>query len=71
MEPEYPSCLIDENGQLELNQQSMELLAKQRLNEARAQALLQMAAIIVKSLSANPIQTVPAVFSNRISQMVS
>ena len=41
MEPQYLSCLIDENGQLQLNEQSMAALAEQRLIDARAQAVNQ------------------------------
>ncbi len=41
MEPQYLSCLVDENGQLQLNQQSMMALANQRLNDAEAQAVQQ------------------------------
>ena len=41
MEPQYLSCLIDENGQLQLNQKSMLALANQRLNDAEAQAVQQ------------------------------
>lgn len=41
MEPQYLSCLIDENGQLQLNQESMLALANQRLNDAEAQAVQQ------------------------------
>jgi len=41
MEPDYLSCLVDENGQLQLNQSAVEALADQRLNDARAQAVAQ------------------------------
>lgn len=41
MEPQYLSCLIDENGHLRLNQEAMKELANQRLNEARAQVIQQ------------------------------
>lgn len=41
MEPQYLSCLIDENGQLQLNQESMLALTNQRLNDAEAQAVQQ------------------------------
>ena len=41
MEPQYLACLVDENGQLRLNQQSMLELANMRLNEAQAQAVQQ------------------------------
>lgn len=41
MEPDYLSCLVDENGQLQLNQSAVEALANQRLNDARAQAVAQ------------------------------
>ncbi len=41
MEPQYLSCLIDENGQLQLNQAAMAELANQRLNDAEAQAIQQ------------------------------
>ena len=41
MEPQYISCLVDENGQLQLNEQSMIALANQRLNDAEAQAVQQ------------------------------
>ena len=41
MEPQYLSCLIDENGQLQLNEQAMVALANQRLNDAEAQAIQQ------------------------------
>ena len=41
MEPQYLSCLIDENGQLQLNQESMMALANQRLDDAEAQAVQQ------------------------------
>lgn len=41
MEPQYLSCLVDENGQLQLNQESMLALANQRLNDAEAQAVQQ------------------------------
>ena len=41
LEPQYLSCLVSENGQLQLNQQSMLALANQRLNDAEAQAVQQ------------------------------
>ena len=41
MEPQYISCLMDESGQLQLNQESMLALANQRLNDAEAQAVQQ------------------------------
>ena len=41
MEPQYLSCLIDENGQLQLNQEALTELANQRLNDARAQVIEQ------------------------------
>lgn len=41
MEPQYLSCLIDDNGQLQLNQEAMLALANQRLNDAEAQAVQQ------------------------------
>ena len=41
MEPQYLSCLIDENGQLRLNREAMQELAKQRLKDARAQIIAQ------------------------------
>lgn len=41
MEPQYLSCLIDENGQLQLNEAAMTELANQRLNDAEAQAVQQ------------------------------
>lgn len=41
MEPQYVACLIDENGQLKLNQESMLALANQRLNDAESQAIQQ------------------------------
>lgn len=41
MEPQYLSCLVGENGQLQLNQESMLALANQRLNDAEAQAVQQ------------------------------
>ncbi len=41
MEPQYLSCLIDDNGQLQLNQESMMALANQRLEDAEAQAVQQ------------------------------
>lgn len=41
MEPQYLSCLIDENGQLQLNEAAMAELANQRLNDAEAQAIQQ------------------------------
>lgn len=41
LEPQYLSCLIDENGQLQLNEQAMVALANQRLNDAEAQAVQQ------------------------------
>lgn len=41
MEPQYLSCLIDENGQLSLNQGSLLALSNQRLNDAEAQAVQQ------------------------------
>ncbi len=41
LEPQYLSCLIDEEGQLAINQQSMLMLANQRLNDAEAQAVQQ------------------------------
>lgn len=39
MEPQYLSCLIDENGQLQLNEQAMADLAHLRLDEAKAQVV--------------------------------
>lgn len=39
MEPEYLACLIDENGQLAINQNTMEALAQARLDDAEAQAV--------------------------------
>lgn len=39
MEPQYLSCLIDEAGQLQLNEQAMADLAQLRLDEARAQVV--------------------------------
>ncbi len=41
MEPQYLSCLIDANGQLQLNEQAMADLAQLRLNEAKAQVVQQ------------------------------
>ena len=41
MEPQYLACLIDENGQLQLNKEAMTELANQRLNDAEAQAIQQ------------------------------
>lgn len=41
LEPQYLACLIDENGQLQLNEQAMTALANQRLNDAEAQAVQQ------------------------------
>ena len=41
LEPQYLACLIDENGQLSINQQSMLALAHQRLDDAEAQAIQQ------------------------------
>lgn len=41
LEPQYLQCLIDENGQLQLNEQAMVTLANQRLNDAEAQAVQQ------------------------------
>lgn len=41
MEPQYLSCLIDENGQLQLNQAAMAELANKRLDDAEAQAIQQ------------------------------
>ncbi|MCH5250892.1 MAG: phage tail tape measure protein, partial [Lachnospiraceae bacterium] len=41
MEPQYLDCLIDENGQLQLNKEAMTELANQRLNDAEAQAIQQ------------------------------
>ena len=41
LEPQYLQCLIDENGQLQLNEQAMVALANQRLNDAEAQAVSQ------------------------------
>ena len=39
MEPQYLSCLIDDNGQLQLNTQAMADLAQLRLDEAKAQVV--------------------------------
>lgn len=41
MEPQYLNCLMDENGQLRLNQEAMQALAEQRLKDARAQIIAQ------------------------------
>ena len=41
MEPQYLNCLIDENGQLRMNQEAMRELAEQRLKDARAQIIEQ------------------------------
>lgn len=41
MQPQYLSCLVDENGQLQLNEAAMTALANQRLNDAEAQAIQQ------------------------------
>lgn len=41
LEPQYLACLVDENGQLQLNQHSMLALANMRLNDAEAQAVQQ------------------------------
>ncbi len=41
LEPQYLACLIDENGQLQLNERAMTALANQRLNDAEAQAVQQ------------------------------
>lgn len=41
LEPQYLACLVDENGQLSLNNEAMTLLAEQRLNDARAQIIQQ------------------------------
>lgn len=41
MEPQYLSCLIDANGQLQLNEQAMADLAQLRLDEAKAQVVQQ------------------------------
>ena len=40
-EPQYLNCLIDENGQLQLNEEAVTALANQRLNDAEAQAVQQ------------------------------
>lgn len=41
MEPQYLSCLVDENGQLQLNEAAMTALANKRLDDAEAQAIQQ------------------------------
>ena len=41
MEPQYLACLVDENGQLQLNETAMTALANQRLDDAEAQAIQQ------------------------------
>ena len=41
MEPQYLTCLVDENGQLQLNEAAMTALANQRLDDAEAQAIQQ------------------------------
>lgn len=41
MEPQYLACLIDENGQLQLNREAMLALANERLNDAESQAVQQ------------------------------
>lgn len=41
MEPQYLSCLTDENGQLQLNEAAMSELANKRLDDAEAQAIQQ------------------------------
>ena len=41
MEPQYLSCLVDENGQLQLNEAAMTALANKRLDDAEAQAVQQ------------------------------
>lgn len=41
MEPQYLACLIDENGQLQLNQQALQNLAEMRLYDAKVQAVNQ------------------------------
>ena len=41
MEPQYLACLMDENGQLQLNEETVTALANQRLNDAEAQAVQQ------------------------------
>ena len=41
MEPQYLACLVDENGQLQLNEAAMTALANQRLDDAEAQAIQQ------------------------------
>ncbi|MDE5590124.1 MAG: hypothetical protein K2J60_13475 [Acetatifactor sp.] len=41
MEPQYLTCLVDENGQLQINETAMTALANQRLDDAEAQAIQQ------------------------------
>lgn len=41
MEPQYLACLVDENGQLQLNRDAMLALANERLNDAESQAVQQ------------------------------
>lgn len=41
MEPQYLSCLVDENGQLQLNEAAMTEFANKRLDDAEAQAIQQ------------------------------
>ncbi len=41
MEPQYLSCLLNEHGLLQLNQQAFLALANQRLNDAESQAIQQ------------------------------
>lgn len=41
MEPQYLACLVDENGQLQLNRDAMLALANERLADAQAQAINQ------------------------------
>lgn len=41
LEPQYLSCLLNEHGLLQVNQQAMLALANQRLNDAESQAIQQ------------------------------
>lgn len=41
MEPQYLSCLVDENGQLQLNEAAMTALVNKRLDDTEAQAVQQ------------------------------
>lgn len=72
MEPQYLACLIDENGQLQLNKEAMTELANERLNDAEAQAIQQAIAelgMLTLQDETNAVNENAQAFTNAISDL--